>query len=112
MHPRTIDAIALMPKDNYQGSHYFFNLDNKTIFSRDWWKVIPISNTIIEKINKISISEKNLISNENLQFSLNNVGGIIHDNIVDNADAPVKWRYINLQKKHKKVPSILFFVRK
>jgi hypothetical protein len=86
MHPRTIDAISLIPKDNYQGSQLFLNIANKTVITRDRWKEIPLNNAIIDQLNKIAISEKNFITTENLQFSLNSVTGIMSDNIVDNAD--------------------------
>ena len=86
MHPRTIDAISLVPKDNYQGSQLFLNIANKTVITRDRWKVIPLNNAIIDQLNKMAISEKNFITTENLQFSLNSMTGIISDNILDNAD--------------------------
>jgi hypothetical protein len=75
------------------------------VITRDRWKVIPLNNAIIEKLNKIAISEKNFITSENLQFSLNSVSGIMSDNILDNADDKTQQKLISNADNLREVPT-------
>ena len=59
--PRTVDAIALISKDNLQGSYYFYVISTGKIVSRDHWIEIPINQDIINKLNEIAKKEKSEI---------------------------------------------------
>jgi hypothetical protein len=75
------------------------------VITRDRWKEIPLNNAIIEKLNKIAISEKNFITSENLQFSLNSESGIMSDNILDNADDKTQQKLISNADNLREVPT-------
>tara|TARA_B100002003_G_C14152859_1_gene554651 strand:- start:307 stop:5016 length:4710 start_codon:yes stop_codon:yes gene_type:complete len=50
---RTVQCIALCPKDNEAGSWYFFNLETKSITTGDQFSMLKINEDVIEKINNL-----------------------------------------------------------
>lgn len=57
MAPRAVEAIALNPSINLSGSIAFFDLSSKRIVLRDKWQVIPMPQSAIDLINKISVEQ-------------------------------------------------------
>ena len=47
MKARTLDAIALEPIRNNQGTYRFFLLDTKRVITADHWKELPIPDSVI-----------------------------------------------------------------
>jgi hypothetical protein len=56
--PRTSGAIALLPSHNLRGSVTFFDLNTLRVVKRDNFKVLPITQDIIRRINDIALSQR------------------------------------------------------
>ncbi len=54
MEPRTISGIALCPVGNDEGSWYFYNLVEGSVFQRSQWKVLPIPEMVIRIMNELA----------------------------------------------------------
>ena len=54
MQQRSEACIALISSGNVQGSVKFFNITSKKIVTRDKWKALPITDTIINILNKFA----------------------------------------------------------
>jgi hypothetical protein len=55
--PRTVDAIALCPINNLQGSYLFLRLDTWRRVDRRSWNELPMPSHIIDAIEKKALSE-------------------------------------------------------
>jgi len=86
MKERTCDAIALRMKGNAQGSAEFLNLNTWKVVTRDFWTVLPIPPTVIEKINKKAESEEKTVLSEDFTNSINNEKIDISSEIKDRED--------------------------
>jgi len=60
--PRSTGAIALCPKDNVQGSWFFFNLNTNNIVSGDNYKVMDLTTEVVEKMNSIYRARDTILS--------------------------------------------------
>jgi hypothetical protein len=58
LSPRTSGAIALLPSHNLRGSVTFYDLTTMRVIKRDTFKILPISQDIVKRINEIAISQK------------------------------------------------------
>jgi hypothetical protein len=56
--PRTSGAIALLPSHNLRGSVTFFDLNTLRVVKRDNFKVLPMTQDIIKRINDIALSQR------------------------------------------------------
>jgi len=54
MEPRTISAIALCPVGNDEGSWYFYDLLESTVFQRSQWKVLPMPDIVIKMLKELA----------------------------------------------------------
>ncbi len=50
---RTLGAISLRPSGNAQGRHKFFTLNTSRVITRWSWDVIPMSKSIVDRVNFI-----------------------------------------------------------
>jgi hypothetical protein len=58
LSPRTSGAITLLSSHNLRGSVTFYDLTRMRVMKRDTFKMLPISQEIVKRINEIAISQK------------------------------------------------------
>jgi len=57
MKARTRGALSLGPSGNLQGGHKFLVLNTGKTISRRQWTEIPMSDTVITRVNKLGHSQ-------------------------------------------------------
>lgn len=62
MQKRTVSAISMCPVGNDEGSWYFYDLVECTVFQRSQWKSLPIPNTVIEMLNKLAHYDQTMLA--------------------------------------------------
>jgi hypothetical protein len=60
--PRTSSAIALLPSHNLRGSVTFFDLNTLRVVKWDNFKVLPVTQDVIKRINDIALSQRQFTS--------------------------------------------------
>ena len=60
MAARTRGAISLGPSGNIQGGQNFYTLNTGTVVCRRSWTVVPMTETVIERVNKLAEDQPNL----------------------------------------------------
>jgi hypothetical protein len=66
LKPRSVTSIALCPTGNVRGSWYLLNLESGRVITRDNFKVLPMPQAVIEKINDKAKREGKAIDKKRL----------------------------------------------
>ena len=61
MAARTRGAKSLGPSGNLQGGQNFYTLNTGTVVCRRSWTVVPMTETVIERVNKLAEDQPNLL---------------------------------------------------
>ncbi len=59
---QTSGAISVGPASNWQGGHLFMSLNTGRIVSRRSWTVIPMPQTVIDKVNSMASNQPKLLT--------------------------------------------------
>lgn len=58
-NPRTLRAIPLYPTDNTYNTWYFMSLHSGAKFHSNVWKILPISDAIIDRVHALAMNNSN-----------------------------------------------------